>query len=306
MQKLYHGQNRFLSLRAVHKTLNTDFPNTEIVQIDADSTEATKIIDLIYSPSLFSTPKIYFVKRLYKNKEKSLLIDKLLEIISENSVTVIIWEDQKIRSNTKYYKFFKNNNAIEEFANLNKRTFMTWAKEEIQKYPCKTETPILKLLAEKSNYEPETFVNNMDKLKLLDVNIIDKKVLDEVVADTLETDIWKLMDYINDSDQSNINKTLEKLLEYKVDPNYILAMIARNLRISTQIKYLSNKNSTPKKMASILRLPPFAIYPVLKAVKNIDKNRLLLQYRKLANLDYEIKTGRINPVLGLSLFTLVL
>ena len=183
---------------------------------------------------------------------------------------------------------------------------MSWAKEEISKYPIKTEPSILRLLAERSNYEPESFVNNVEKLKLLNADIVDEDILDEVVADTLETDIWKLMDYINVSDQSNINRTLEKLLEYKVDPNYILAMIARNLRISVQIKYLLNKNASSKEMASILKLPPFAIFPVLKAVKDIDKNRILLQYRKLANLDYEIKTGRIDPVLGLSLFTLVL
>jgi DNA polymerase III delta subunit len=48
------------------------------------------------------------------------------------------------------------------------------------------------------------------------------------------------------------------------------------------------------------------MYPVIKAVKNINEHKILLQYRKLANLDYEIKTGRIDPILGLSLFTLVL
>jgi DNA polymerase-3 subunit delta len=83
-------------------------------------------------------------------------------------------------------------------------------------------------------------------------------------------------------------------------------MIARNLRISIEVKYLLEKGTNSKKMASILKLPPFAIYPVIKAVQNLNKEKILLQYKKLSNLDYEIKTGRIDPVLGLSLFTLVL
>jgi len=103
-----------------------------------------------------------------------------------------------------------------------------------------------------------------------------------------------------------INRILEKLLEYKVDPHYILAMIARNLRIAIQIKYLLDQGVNERKMASILKLPPFAIYPVVKAVRNIDRKRILTQYKKLSNLDYEIKTGRIDPILGLSLFTLIL
>lgn len=306
IQKLYHGKNNFLSLRAAHNTLYNEFDDNEIIAIDAESKKAETIIDQLYSPSLFTTQKVYFLKRLYRNKERGLLLDNLLEILPQGRVSILIWEDQKIRSNTKYFKFFKEQNAVEEFAELNKRTFISWAKEEIEKYPVQLDSEILRLIAQRSNYEPERFVNNLEKVKLLNEKRIEKKVLDTVVADTLETDIWKLMDSITQSDQKAINEILEKLLEYKVDPHYILAMIARNLRISIQIKYLLDQGVNERKMASILKLPPFAIYPVIKAVKNIDKSKVLLQYKKLSNLDYEIKTGRIDPILGLSLFTLVL
>jgi DNA polymerase-3 subunit delta len=306
MQKLYHGENTFLSLRAVHNVLNQEFANSDIVPIDADTLSADKIIDSIYSPSLFSTPQVYFVKRVYKNKERKTLLEDLLNILSTKSISMLIWEDQKIRGNTKYYKFFKENNAVEEFGELNKRTFITWAKKEIENYPLELSGDTLKTLAERSNYQPERFVNNLEKLILTNEKKITKNILDEVVVDTLETDIWKLMDNINKSDQQEINNTLEKLLEYRVDPQYILAMIARNLRISIQIKYLLTKNVSAKKMSSILKLPPFAVYPVLNAVRNMDRNKILLQYKKLTNLDYEIKTGGIDPILGLSLFTLVL
>jgi DNA polymerase-3 subunit delta len=306
MQKLYHGKNKFLSLRAVHNTLNEEFKGSDIVQVDAEKTEPEKIIDILYSPSLFSTPKVYFIKRLYRNKEKSNLIENLLDILKQDTLSILIWEDQKIRSNTKYYKYFKKGNAVEEFDELNKRTFITWAKDEISNYPITIQSNAMRMLAERSNYEPERFVNNLEKLSLLDEQEIGEKMLNQVVADTLETDIWKLMNSINEGDQKTINQILEKLLEYKVDPHYILAMIARNLRISIEIKHLLKNGVGERKMASILKLPPFAVYPIAKAVRKINKGKILLQYQKLCNLDYEIKTGRIDTILGLSLFTLVL
>jgi DNA polymerase-3 subunit delta len=305
IQKLYHGKNKYLSLRAVHNTLK-DLKDTEVISIDAESKKPEEIIDQLYSPSLFSTQRVYFLKRVYKNRDKTTLLDNLLEILPQNRVPILIWEDQKIRSNTKYYKFFKESNAVEEYQELNKRTFITWAREEISNYSFSLEKDTLQLLAQRSNYEPERFVNNLAKIQLLDEPKIEKEILDSVVADTLETDIWALMDSITNSDQKEINRILEKLLEYKVDPHYILAMIARNLRIAIQIKYLLDQGVNERKMASILKLPPFAIYPVVKAVRNIDRKRILTQYKKLANLDYEIKTGRIDPILGLSLFTLIL
>ncbi|MDD3474534.1 MAG: DNA polymerase III subunit delta [Candidatus Dojkabacteria bacterium] len=306
MQKLYHGNNQFLSLRAIHATLTDEYSKMEIVHIDAESNNASQIIDTIYSPSLFSTPRVYFIKRLYKNKEKDILLNNLFGILDSKPLELLIWEDQKIRSNTKYYKFFKEKNSLEEFNELNKRTFVTWAKNEVSNYPIRIDQGNLNTLSERSNYEPERFINNLNKLTLTGDSDITKDILDKVVADTLETDIWKLMDNINQSHQKAINTTLDKLLEYNVDPNYILAMIARNLRLSVQTKYLLDTGNTEKQIASILKLPPFAIYPIVKSVKNINKDRILLQYKKLSNLDYEIKTGRIDPILGLSLFTLVL
>lgn len=306
IQKLYHGKNRYLSLRAAHNILDLEFKQNEIIPIDAESGKAESIIDQLHSPSLFSTPRVYFLKRVYKNKERNILLGALLEILPKSNIPILIWEDQKIRSNTKYYKLFKENNAVEEYAQLNKRTFMSWAKEEVAKYSVLLDSEILKVIAQRSNYEPERFVNNLEKVKLLDDKQLDKDLLDTVVADTLETDIWKLMDSITSSDQRAINEILEKLLEYKVDPHYILSMIARNLRISIQVQYLLEQGINERKMVSVLKLPPFALYPVIKAAKNIDKKRILLQYKKLSNLDYEIKTGRIDPILGLSLFTLVL
>ncbi|MCD4811114.1 DNA polymerase III subunit delta [bacterium] len=306
MQKLYHGKNTYLSLRSIHELLTTQFLDNDIITIDADSTKVEKIIDTLYSPSLFNTQKIYFLKRVYKNKEKEILIKTLFEILDNDSLTILIWEDQKIRSNTKYFKFFKERNSVDEFPKLNKRSFVTWARKETEQLPFTIPPEILNTLSQRSNYEPERFNNNLDKLKLLETDTIDQENLNQTVADTLETDIWKLMDYINISDHTGISNTLEKLLEYKTDPHYILAMIARNLRIAIQTKDLLDNNTNERLFASILKLPPFAIYPVIKSVRNTNRQRLLLQYKKLCNLDYKIKTGRIEPTLGLSLFTLIL
>ncbi len=306
MQKLYHGKNTYLSLREVHTLLKIEFKDSEILTIDADSQKAEKIIDQLYSPSLFSTPKVYFLKRPYSNKEKDILIPNLIKILEDGNVDTIIWEDCKVRSNTKYFKFFKERNEQEEFPELNKRSFGSWAKDEISKYPFTMEISSMQILGERSNFEPERFVNNLKKLRLLELENIDKDALDQTVADTLETDIWKLMDAISNSDKKLITQILEKLLEYKAEPHYILAMIARNLRIAVQTKYLVDNNTNEREIASILKLPPFAIYPVIKSIKNTTQDKILLQYQKLSNLDFEIKTGRIEPTLGLSLFTLLL
>jgi DNA polymerase III delta subunit len=72
-------------------------------------------VDFLTSSSLFSTKRTILIKRLYRNKERAILTEALVEILEDgkNDDNIIIWEDQKIRSNTKYFKFFKKNKAVE-------------------------------------------------------------------------------------------------------------------------------------------------------------------------------------------------
>jgi DNA polymerase III subunit delta len=306
MYRLFHGSNTYLSLRAIHSEIQK-LENIELITIEADSTKNEVIADSLLSQGLFSSQKVYFLKRPYKNREKSELTEYILSILEKDETkNVLIWEDQKIRSNTRYFKFFKQHEAVEEYDELNKRSFSSWAQREIEHYPFKINVNELNLIGEKSNFNPETFVNNLEKLKLCGEENITKDIINELLADTLESDIWKLMDAINHQDKKSIGKHLEKLLISNTDPIFILSMIARNLRISIQVKELLDTGTSGREIPSILKLPPFTVYPLIDTLRGLSKDRILMQYSKLTNLDYEIKTGRINPILGLSLFTAIL
>ena len=103
--KLYHGNSTYLSLEEVHshlKKLKEENPTISVDILEADSKTPMEIVDFLTSPSLFATKRIILIKRLYRNKEKAILTEALVEILKEgkNDDQIIIWEDQKIRSNT--------------------------------------------------------------------------------------------------------------------------------------------------------------------------------------------------------------
>lgn len=88
---------------------------------------------------------------MYKNKDKDRLIESILAIIekAQSQDIIYFWEDEKIRVNTKYLKFFSKNSAVEEYDELNKRSFATWLKEELDNNGLKMDSTPQKLLAEK-------------------------------------------------------------------------------------------------------------------------------------------------------------
>jgi len=304
MQKLYIGKETYISLSNAHKALEELRQSGEFdfIIIDAEKSEPSRIVDVLSSSSLFNQSRILFIKRLYRNKKRSEIIEFLLEYLEkEKAEHIILWEDQKVSAITRYVKYFKKNKSLEVYDEINKRAFKTYAKELCQKNNIEVNQNILNILMERSNYNPERLNNNINKLKLLGKKEIVEKDVETSVSNTLENDIWKLLDEMN-SPNGNPLTILETILEQGVDPYYILPMVARNIRLIALTKYLQSLNASYSQIASKLKIPPFTVKPLLTASDKYAWREVKKKYEKLCNLDYETKTGRIDPKLGLTLF----
>lgn len=305
--KLYHGTSPYLSLKAVHSYLDDikeEDSSIGISILEADSLSPKIIFDTISSPTLFAKKRIIFIKRIYRNKEKSLLTDEITKILKEKNVddVVIFWEDQKIKSNTKYYKFFKESNNIEEIDQLNKRTFFTWLRKELELHGARIDQSIIKELAERTNYDPERCSNEIKKFKLNnEEKIIEKDDLETLTADTLEKDIWDLIDAINQGDKVKSMMILDRLSSQFVDVNYTLSMLARNLRLISLTKYLLDQKMDYREISSLLKVPPFTMPSLAKSASKYTNEKITTLYSKLSNLDFQIKIGKIDGNLGLTL-----
>lgn len=304
---LYHGNSSYLSLEAAHsyvEEIKEKDPSTSVSIIDGDSINSQNIIDLLTSPTLFTSSRTILIKRIYRNKDRKELTENIVEILKEGKGEdlIIFWEDQKIRSNTKYYKFFKKQKAVKEISNLNKRTFFTWLRKELEKNNMKIDQTVIKELAERTNYDPERCKSQIEKFKLNNPDkIIEKEDIEILTADTLEKEIWDLTDAINQQDKEKSISILERLSSQSTDANYILAMLARNLRLLYLAKELTNERKTYKEISSLLKIPPFTTPSLIKASSQYSNNKIALLYSKLSNLDFQIKTGKIEPYLGLTL-----
>ncbi|MGI5897980.1 MAG: DNA polymerase III subunit delta [Candidatus Dojkabacteria bacterium] len=305
--KLYHGSSPYLSLRSVHSYIDKerkDDASIEVIQINADFADQAKLIDVISSQNLFAKRKLIFIKRIYKHKKKDSFLDELLATVKQDNSTniLIFWEDQKVKSNTKYYKFFKENDAIEESEALNKRTFFTWVKGILKEKNIEIDSDALKELAERTNYDPERCSNEIKKLLLNDdAHVIKKEDISNIVSDTLEKDIWNLIDSINNQDNKTCMEILERLKKQNTDPNYIISMLARNLRLITLTKFLDGQRKGYKEIASSLKVPPFTVPSLLKTSKKYSEEKIKKMYMKMGNLDFQIKKGLIDGNLGLTL-----
>ena len=305
MYKLYIGNETYLSLKRAQEDIKELLKkgNLEYISLDAEVTESSKIIELLSSQSLFNLPRLIFLKRLYKNKDRENLIPYILEFLKNNTPdNIIIWEDQKISSVTKYVKFFKTTNSFVEVNKMYKPAFIKFANELSKENGLDMNREVITLLCTYSNYDTQRLENNIKKLYLLELNKkIEEEDVKNIIVDTLEDDIWKLLDEMNKTEGQPL-KILERILSQRVDPKYIFPMIARNMRLITMTKYLLDHHYKYSEIASIVGVPPFTVKTLVEASNKYDWDKIMNKYEKLCNLDYEIKIGKIDPKLGLTLF----
>lgn len=306
MFTLFHGKNSYLSRReadVAYNSLIKDYSGYSLHILNGEILEPEEIVRTYQTSDMFGGGKILYIKRLYKNKQKAELVENIIEYLGQNppDTHIIIWEDQKIPSNTKYFKFFRSAGSEKEAQDLNKRTFISWGKDEARRFEVSVANDLIYLLAENANYDPERYSNLIQKLKLKQKEKLSKEDVEDVSVTTYEYDIWKLLDAINGKPGPNSFEILDRLLMQKVEPLFILTMLTRNIRQMILIKDMLSLGFDSKKIASTLKIPPFTLPGLISSAERSTFQRLTQIYQKLYNLDYEIKTGNIDPEIGLTL-----
>ena len=110
-------------------------------------------------------------------------------------------------------------------------TFLQWAKNEIEEKNLSIPHNLLEKLLIITNYDSYAFINEIKKFKLLNKKEINEKDIEELTNDIHDYDIWAFIDAINKKDnRKEIIEIIEKFIEKEINYQYLLSMIARNIK----------------------------------------------------------------------------
>jgi DNA polymerase-3 subunit delta len=127
-----------------------------------------------------------------------------------------------------------------------------------------------------------------------------------LVGHARETDIFDLVDCVGRRQAGQALTLLHHMLEDGAAPLYVLAMLARQIRILIQIAELQQQRLTPKEIARRLRLHPYAVDKGLAQARSFELAQLESAHERLVQADWAIKTGECDEVLALDLLVAVL
>ncbi len=306
MNYLLYGLEAFLINEEVEKIINKE-KDADVIRYNLDSDNIKNIIDDCQMLSLFQSNKIVIIdncsyfNRVKNNEDDVSLLLEYLEHYNPSTTLIIINHNETIDNTKKITKKIKEVGQIKEFNKIDPPTLV---KKLFADYEIDREA--INLLIERVGSTSAILNQEITKIKLYKDS--DKKVTKEdilmVSSLNIDTNIYTFVDNIINKKTDIALKTYYEILKNNDDPADVIALIASKFRLMYQASNLSKKGLNHNEIAKILGVHP---YPVKLACESANKysSKVLLHYLEaLADLDCDIKTGKVNAELGVELFIL--
>lgn len=310
-----YRMGQFSSMLA-DKLLAPDERELGMVRFDTSETALEEIVAEAETLPFFVSRKLIVVRdsavlcaaakengKLEHKAEKFLAY---MEQPSETSVILFLVQAEKLDERRKIVKMLKDRNLIVAFPELTESELATWAVKRALDQKRTLNQEAAELLVARLGTGMQALAQEVDKLCLFagEGGVIGREDVSRLTAATVEEDVFGLIDAIAELRMDRTLAMYRELLLRKEEPIRIAALVARQLRIMLQIKELERHRYSPQQMAGQLGLHPYAVKLAAEKARRFDTAALGKHLAALADLDYRMKTGRVDKELGLQLFFL--
>lgn len=305
---LLYGTNTSFLSKYIKKVLTeNDLTELDTTKYDLENTNLTEILDDASTMSLFNDLKAIVVDNAYiftgitsKLEQPLNLLEDYLNNPNPNVILIFTVNHEKLDERKKIVKKIKKDYKVEMFNKID--NISNYVTEILGEY--KMSNKDINLFINRVGDNLGIIDNEIEKMKTYkdnDLTITENDIL-SLTEKSIDTDIFKLIDNIINKNINEAITSYREMLKYNEEPIKIIIMLSNKIRMMYQAKTLSNKGYSKKDIDEIIGGHPYAIQLALNNSRNYKASDLLKYIEALADLDYEIKSGKSNKDIALELF----
>ncbi len=301
MNYLISGTSNYLINKEITKIIGEE----EYTKVDyLTSTMEEIIIEASYN-DLFASKKNIIVKNATCFSEKNDTATKLLEKYLENpnSNTTLIFVTDKVNEKLKIVNLMKTKAHTIILKPMYASDATTKLMEEIKNLGYTISYEDAKYIIDVSLNNFDIAMNNVNKICLYYSSPC-KFVSSDIKALTslsLDDNLFRFVDYVITGNYTQVFKMLEDFKIQKIEPFIIFNMLAREYRNMLLVSeaYHSKNQAT---YLNTLNLQKWQQDKLLKNCTNYTRKSLEDELVKLAQIDLDIKSGKIDKNLALEMY----
>jgi|GEM_PF-207987 len=276
-----------------------------------DATSIFKEKKLVLVKNLFSSQEtvrlfLDYLKssKIFESKENIIVIYENYPFFQEvKGKKVSILKDEKKELFDKLIKLSKS----QEFECLDDSKIRIWVAKEFSKKNVQISLLALKKLIYWVGNDLWRMENEIKKLSLVGKRTIEEKDINTLVRSKIETNIFKIIEAVSSRNKKAAMRLITEYQEKGESEEYLLSMILWQIRNIAQVKFSKFNEeypsfSTKQKIAKELKIHPYVVEKSLALAKKFSGEEIKKVYHKLMEVDYKIKTGKIESGAALILF----
>lgn len=305
---LYYGASEYILRKEISKLLQTlKVDEFNVVKYDLLETDFIDLIEELQTISFFSGQRVVLVSgilELYKLDEYNQ--ERFITYLEKpNPETILIMYSSQINEGdepiTKALNLYTKMVRLQE---LDKKELPNIIKKSFQEDDYQIHEQAISELIERTNSDYQAIEQEITKLKLYayDQKVITVQAIRLLVSKNLDDNIFELSSAIIDRDRTKAIQIYYDLLVSNVSPVTIVGYLSTRVRELIHTSLLIARNYSQDMIAKHFQISDGRAYYMVRNAKAVGVEKLEKYLEQLADLDFDIKSGNIDPRLGVELF----
>lgn len=300
-EKLAGIKNKFLE-----KTNSGSVPSL----VDFEEEKNAHLAEKIGTGGLFSQKQLVIVKNLSLAPE-DLQIETLdflknkKNLQTDKDLVLVFWEKGVLKKNSKIFKYLAQAAQVENFEPLAGAKLSHWIRERAAKInPAAVFTPkALEKLVAYAGEDMYQLENEIRKLAGYCTKEIIESDVDLLVKSKASSNIFETIEALSSGNKKRALELLHSQLEKGEDPFYIFSMYVYQFRNLLKIGefYFQGLHDSGQ-IAKEAGLHPYVVQKGMNQLRHFTLPKLKWIYKKMQDMDGQIKIGKIDIKLALDKF----
>lgn len=309
---LFYGNEELMIKNKIDKLVNSITDNQYNINVyDMYINNVSMAIQDALTPPFLSDNKVVIIKNpLFLTKTKMEIehnIDMLiayLDNIEETTYLIIDASGLKVEENTALFKKLKQKAEVSETKELSQVEMKGWLKRKFALCNKEISDEAILLFFERigwnlltANNEFEKVANYVGTKEIVTVNDVEKVVVKE-----LETDVFKLTNALQDGNKKEIILLYQDLVKTGNDPVKLLGLVSKTIKDTYNVCLMLENGYKQIDITNTLGVSTGRAYYIIKSARSFKIEVLEKLLLKLHELDFQIKSGRVDKNTGFEMF----
>lgn len=306
---LYKGTEPFLINTKIDMLVKESKANEfNISTYDCNEVDLSLAIQDAASLPFLSDSKVVIIKNpTFLTNDKSHNVSSLIKYIDnpmERTYLIINACGIKINEKLEIVKLLNKKAVVNETKEIEEVEFKGWIKRQCDISDVRIEEEAIKSFYIGVGKDLVNAKNELDKMiSYVGYNgLITKEIVNSLTSRGIQNNVFELSSAILTGNKNLIYKTYQKLVTNGVDIYTLINLTTKLMKDNLTVNLLLEEGLKQGEIAAQMGISPNRAYYLIKDAKKLDLENIKSYIVKLAELDYKIKSGYIEPKKGFEVF----